>query len=46
MAIVDVFSFCGEMDVFDIRLNILNDYVDEFIICESDRTFTGLKKPL
>jgi len=46
MAIVDVFSFCGEMDVLEIRLNILNDYVDEFIICESDRTFTGLEKPL
>ena len=46
MAIVDVFTFCGEMDVLDIRLNILNDYVDEFIICESDRTFTGIKKPL
>lgn len=46
MAIIDVFSFCGEMDLLDIRLNILNDYVDKFVICESDLTFTGLKKPL
>ena len=46
MAIIDIFSFCGEMDVLEIRLNILYDYVDEFIICESNETFTGLKKPL
>ena len=46
MAIIDIFSFCGEMDILEIRLNILSNYVDEFIICESDETFTGLKKPL
>src|SRR3989338_4835160 len=46
MAIIDIFSFCGEMDILEIRLNILSDYVYEFIICESDKTFTGLKKPL
>lgn len=44
--IIDIFSFNGELDVLEIRLNILNDYVDEFIICESDKTFTGLSKPL
>lgn len=44
--IVDIFSFNGELDILEIRLNILYDYVDEFIICESDETFTGIKKPL
>lgn len=44
--IVDIFSFAGEMDILEIRLNILYNFVDEFIICESDETFTGLKKPL
>lgn len=46
MAVIDVFSFNGELDVLEIRLNVLNDVVDQFIICESDETFTGLKKPL
>lgn len=44
--IVDIFSFNGELDVLEIRLNVLYDFVDEFIICESDETFTGHKKPL
>lgn len=44
--IIDVFSFNGELDLLEIRLNILNEVVDEFIICESDETFTGLPKPL
>lgn len=46
MEIVDIFSFNGELDVLEIRLNVLGDVVDQFIICESDETFTGLKKPL
>lgn len=44
--LVDVISFNGELDVLEIRLNVLSDVVDEFIICESDETFTGHKKPL
>ena len=46
MAVIDIFSFNGELDILEIRLNILNDVVDQFIICESDETFTGIKKPL
>lgn len=44
--IVDVFSFNGEMDILEIRLNVLDKVVDQFVICESDTTFTGIKKPL
>lgn len=44
--VIDIFSFNGELDILEIRLNILYDYVDQFIICESDETFTGIKKPL
>lgn len=44
--VIDIFSFNGELDVLEIRLNVLYDFVDQFIICESDETFTGLKKPL
>lgn len=44
--IIDSFSFNGEMDLLEIRLNILDPYVDQFIICESDETFTGVSKPM
>ena len=42
--IYDCFIFNNETDLLDIRLNILNDYVDYFVIVESLETFTGLKK--
>lgn len=42
----DIFTFNNEIDMLDIRLNILNDYVDYFIIIESTETFTGIYKPL
>jgi len=44
--IVDIFSFNGEYDLLEIRLNILNDYVDEFIIVEATETFSGKPKEL
>lgn len=43
--VIDVFSFNGEFDVLELRLNILNDYVDQFIICEGDETTAGVSKP-
>lgn len=46
MATIDVFTFNGEYDLLEIRLNILNDYVDEFIIVEAPTTFSGKPKPL
>ena len=46
MAIIDCFSYNGEADILEIRLNILNDFVDQFIICEAPLTFTGKSKPL
>ena len=39
--IYDCFTFFNELDLLDIRLNILNDYVDKFVIVESTKTFTG-----
>ena len=44
--IYDCFIFNNETDLLEIRLNILNDYVDHFVIIESSETFTGLKKKL
>ena len=44
--IIDSFLFFNEIDLLEIRFNILYDYVDYFIITESDTTFSGNKKEL
>lgn len=44
--VVDCIMFNGEYDLWDIRYNILKDYVDEFIVCETRTTFSGKPKPL
>ncbi len=45
MKIIDCFSFAGEVEILELRLNILGDFVDEFIICEADLTTAGNPKP-
>lgn len=42
--IIDICSYNGEHDLFEIRYNILKDYVDEFIVVEFDKTFSGKPK--
>lgn len=42
----DIFTFFNELELLDIRLNILNDSVDYFVISECEETFSGLKKEL
>ena len=44
--ICDVFTFNGEYDLLEIRLNILDKYVDQFVIVEAPTTFSGKSKPL
>ena len=44
--IIDVFTFNGEYDLLEVRLNTLNSVVDEFIIIEAPTTFSGKPKPL
>src|SRR5581483_10986722 len=46
MAIIDTFLYNGERDVLKLHFEILNPYVDRFIICEAKTTFSGFKKPL
>jgi beta-1,4-mannosyl-glycoprotein beta-1,4-N-acetylglucosaminyltransferase len=46
MKIFDTFLFLNELDLLEIRLNILNSHVDYFIINESPKTFSGKFKPL
>lgn len=44
--IYDVFTFFNELDLLEIRLNILYPHVDYFVIVESTQTFSGLPKDL
>jgi len=44
--VIDVFTYNGEADLLEIRLNILDKYVDQFIIVEAPTTFTRRAKPL
>lgn len=46
MKIYDTFIFSNELDLLDLRLNTLNDYVDKFVIIESNITFSGKPKSL
>lgn len=42
----DTFMFFNELDILELRLHILDPYVDFFIIAEARETFSGIKKPL
>lgn len=46
MKVVDTFPFFNELDLLEIRLNLLDPYVDCFILSEATKTFSGLDKPL
>jgi beta-1,4-mannosyl-glycoprotein beta-1,4-N-acetylglucosaminyltransferase len=44
--VIDTFMYNGEADILELRLSILNEHVDQFIICEAETTFSGQQKPL
>jgi len=44
--VIDIFPFFNELDLLEIRLNILDPYVDKFVIVEATKTFIGNRKPL
>lgn len=44
--IIDCFTYNGEADLLEIRLNILDAVVDQFVIVEAPTTFSGKEKPL
>ena len=46
MKIFDCFMYCDEKMLLDIRLNILNKYVDKFVIVESNFYHNGESKQL
>jgi beta-1,4-mannosyl-glycoprotein beta-1,4-N-acetylglucosaminyltransferase len=43
--VFDCFTFFNELDLLEFRLRFLNDYVDFFVITESDYTHSGKPKP-
>jgi beta-1,4-mannosyl-glycoprotein beta-1,4-N-acetylglucosaminyltransferase len=44
--IYDCFTFFNELDLLEIRLNVLDDVVDKFVLVEATRTFTNKEKEL
>ena len=46
MKIIDSFIFFNELELLEMRLNILNDVVDYFVLTESPFTVSGNEKPL
>lgn len=46
MRVFDSFIFFNELDLLELRLNILNDVVDYFVLTESPWTVSGNSKPL
>ena len=43
--IYDCFTFFNELDLLEIRLNVLKDAVDKFVLVEAGETHTGKSKP-
>lgn len=43
--IYDCFIFYNELDLLEARLELYKDKVDYFVICEADRTHSGIPKP-
>ncbi|CAL5057361.1 unnamed protein product [Urochloa decumbens] len=44
--VFDAVLFSNELDILDIRWHELSPYVSEFVLLESNSTFTGIKKDL
>ena len=44
--IIDCITFFDNNFMFDLRYNILKDFVDHFVICESKFDHQGFKKKL
>ena len=44
--VYDSFQFFNELDILYMRMNILSDVVDRFVVVESTVTFSGDAKPL
>lgn len=43
--LIDTFPYFNERELLELRIKLLYDHVDKFIICEGDRTHKGDPKP-
>jgi beta-1,4-mannosyl-glycoprotein beta-1,4-N-acetylglucosaminyltransferase len=46
MKVYTAFNFFNELDMLELRLEVMNSAVDYFVICESTKTHSGKPKPL
>ena len=46
MKIIDTTTFFDEKLMMEIRFNILDSYVDKFVVCESKYSHSGLEKKI
>ena len=44
--LVDAFMFYNEFDVLELRLEVLDRYVDQFVLVEAEVNHIGGPKPL
>jgi len=44
--IYDCFTFFNELDLLELRIQILNDVVDKFVLVEATKTFSNIEKEL
>lgn len=44
--VIDTFPYFNERELLELRIRLLYDHVDKFIICEGDHTHKGDPKPL
>ena len=43
--IIDYFMYFNEKELLELRINLLKDYVDKFVIVDANRSYTGKEKP-
>ena len=46
MKIIDTTTYFEEKLMMELRFNILDPYVDQFVVCEATFTHSGMKKPI
>jgi beta-1,4-mannosyl-glycoprotein beta-1,4-N-acetylglucosaminyltransferase len=42
--VVDYFVYFNERELLELRVNVLKDHVDKFIICEANKTHSGMPR--
>jgi beta-1,4-mannosyl-glycoprotein beta-1,4-N-acetylglucosaminyltransferase len=45
MRVIDCFPYFNEKELLELRINLLNDHVDKFIITDANYTHSGISKP-